>query len=72
MHGSGTFKWNDGRVYEGEFSNDRKSGYGVLTWPDGRKYEGDWKLGKQHGKAVACSEPDAEGKCLVGIYFCGT
>ena len=30
------------------------------------------KLGKQHGKAVACSVPDAEGKCLVGIYFCGT
>ena len=30
------------------------------------------KLGKQHGKAVACSAPDDEGKCLVGIYFCGT
>ena len=30
------------------------------------------KLGKQHGKAVALSTPDAEGKCLVGIYFCGT
>ncbi len=30
------------------------------------------KLGKQHGKAVACTAPDDEGKCLVGIYFCGT
>ena len=30
------------------------------------------RLGKQFGKAVACSKPDEDGKSLVGIYYCGT
>ena len=49
MHGNGIFRWNDGRVYEGQFINDRKEGYGILTWPDNRKYEGSWVNGKQDG-----------------------
>ena len=50
MEGKGIFKWPDGRVYEGEYKNDKKDGYGEFEWADGRKYKGYWKNGKQHGE----------------------
>jgi hypothetical protein len=34
------FKWPDGRVYEGDYFNDKKHGNGKVSWPDGREYEG--------------------------------
>lgn len=46
MHGSGLFTWADGRVYEGEYVDDKKEGQGIFTWPDGRKYDGAWVNGK--------------------------
>lgn len=46
MHGQGIFTWADGRMYQGEYYDDKKQGYGVFTWPDGRKYEGQWLNGK--------------------------
>ena len=46
MHGIGIFTWDDGRKYEGDFLDDKKSGHGVFTWTDGRKYDGYWKFGK--------------------------
>ena len=42
MHGSGLFKWPDGRTYQGEYYNDKKEGHGVFLWPDNRKYDGYW------------------------------
>lgn len=38
MHGQGTYKEADGRIYEGNWINGKRTGYGVLTYPDGRKY----------------------------------
>ncbi len=49
MEGKGVFKWPDGRVYNGEYKNDKKDGYGEFSWNDGRKYKGYWKDGKQNG-----------------------
>ena len=40
MNGQGVFEWPDGKVYNGDFLNDRKQGFGTLCWPDNRKYEG--------------------------------
>jgi hypothetical protein len=45
MHGKGTYKWLDGRVYHGEYSNDKKHGFGVYIWADGRAYMGKWADG---------------------------
>jgi len=42
MHGKGIFKWADGRVYEGDYVDDKKHGFGRVIWPDGREYEGEW------------------------------
>lgn len=40
MHGKGIFRWPDGRVYEGDYVDDKKEGLGKVIWPDGRIYEG--------------------------------
>jgi hypothetical protein len=49
MHGTGTFSWPDGRVYKGEYVEDKKHGHGVFTWSDGKTYDGSWAHGKQSG-----------------------
>ena len=38
MEGKGTFSWTDGRVYEGEWVNNKKHGKGTFKWEDGRIY----------------------------------
>ena len=72
MHGTGIFKWNDGRMYTGEFANDRKEGHGVLIWKDGRKYDGQWRNGKQDGFGFFTDENGGmkKGKWLEGKVQC--
>ena len=36
--GKGKLSWPDGRVYEGDFVNDKKHGLGTLKFDDGRMY----------------------------------
>ena len=42
MDGYGIFSWTDGRIYKGEYLDDKKHGYGKFYWPDGKKYKGTW------------------------------
>jgi len=46
MNGYGVLRWKDGKVYEGEFVNDKRDGKGNFVWADGRQYFGKWKNGK--------------------------
>lgn len=46
MEGYGVYIWSDGRSYEGQYKDDKKSGFGIYYWTDGRKYEGWWYKGK--------------------------
>lgn len=32
MHGKGVYTWKDGRVYTGDYIDDKKHGYGVYKW----------------------------------------
>lgn len=52
MHGKGTYKWLDGRLYHGNYVNDKKQGFGVYIWADGRAYVGHWDDGKQANERV--------------------
>jgi hypothetical protein len=52
MHGRGTYKWLDGRMYHGDYAYDKKHGFGVYVWADGRAYVGDWVEGKQADERV--------------------
>lgn len=52
MHGTGQMTYIDGRIYKGEYYEDKKHGQGLYMWPNGKMYEGDWYQGKQHGKGT--------------------
>ena len=52
MHGQGIYVYSDGVTYEGQFVDDKKTGYGFYYWNDGRKYEGWWYKSKQHGLGI--------------------
>ena len=61
MHGKGIFTWPDGRRYEGNYKDDKKSGFGIYTWKkEGKKYEGEWQNGKQHGVGKMIFEDGTE------------
>lgn len=66
MEGFGIYIWADGRRYEGQYHNDKKSGYGVYYWTDGRKYEGWWNKGKQHGLGTYIDP--MKGKIKYGLW----
>jgi hypothetical protein len=38
MHGKGTYIWENGRKYQGEYFNDKKHGSGKYYWPDGKVF----------------------------------
>ncbi|CAF1494282.1 unnamed protein product [Adineta steineri] len=42
MHGLGTMRYADRRVYTGGWLNGRKSGPGIMSWPKGEKCDADW------------------------------
>ena len=39
----------DGKIYFGQYYQDKKEGIGKYTWGDGRVYIGFWKFNKQSG-----------------------
>lgn len=41
--GYGTFKYNNGDVYTGNWYNNKRSGRGTCKYKNGDTYEGDWK-----------------------------
>ena len=51
-NGQGTYTFNDGRKYIGNWIDGEQNGRGILTSPNGEKYEGVWKDGKQHGQGT--------------------
>jgi hypothetical protein len=52
MHGQGMYVYADGSVYEGEWSNDKKSGYGVQKDLFG-VYSGQWVRDVKSGHGSA-------------------
>jgi hypothetical protein len=61
----GIYTWQDGRMYEGFYKDDKKHGFGVYTWSDQKRYAGWWSNGKQHGLGVFISR---EGKRKLGVW----
>jgi hypothetical protein len=49
--GSGTYAWNNGSIYKGEFKNGLRFGFGV--WQYGaEKYEGTYINDKRNGEGI--------------------
>ena len=51
-HGTGTYYWNSGNVYEGQWENNSRSGQGKLTYSNGNIYEGNWKESVRDGQGT--------------------
>lgn len=49
MAGLGTYTYNSGAEYAGEWVTDLRDGYGIYTKSDGSKYIGEWMSDKKHG-----------------------
>jgi len=45
IHGIGTYRWTDGRVYFGDWVNDKQHGKGITYLANGKKQEGTFKNG---------------------------
>jgi hypothetical protein len=39
----GNYHFIDGRKFEGEFVNEKMTGYGKFSWPNGDRYEGNFQ-----------------------------
>jgi len=42
IDGQGTYKWADGRLFTGDWKQNKMHGFGKFTWEDGRSYEGEY------------------------------
>ena len=50
--GKGTYYFNDGNKYYGDWVEDVRSGVGIFYYQKGDKYEGEFLDGKKHGKGT--------------------
>lgn len=52
FRGSGTIKFENGNIYEGEFADGMFDGQGKMSYKDGTVYEGAWKNSRRHGQGT--------------------
>ena len=50
--GKGKKEYRDGRLYEGEWKNNKREGKGIEKYPDGAIYEGEFKTDLKEGKGI--------------------
>ena len=48
----GTYKWDTGDMYVGEYKNGNRHGKGTYTFPNGDKYVGDHNYDKRNGQGT--------------------
>ena len=51
MHGQGTYTWDSGDVYDGEWKEGNMHGQGTYTYANGNVYKGECKRAPSMGKA---------------------
>ena len=61
----GTWKYDNGNIYIGEWLNNQKSGLGTTNWPNGDKYVGQYRDDQRNGQGTY-TWPD--GTKYVGPY----
>ena len=65
INGYGTYTFESGSKYVGEFKDGNWHGRGTYTWASGSKYVGEFKDGKRHGQGTFTW---ADGRVEKGIW----
>ena len=61
----GTYHYDEGGKYVGEWRDDKRHGYGSYIWPDGERYVGEYRDDKRHGEGTYTF---ADGAKEVGTF----
>ena len=65
----GTYNFESGDKYVGEWKDDKRNGKGTNTFPDGEKYEGEWLEGEKHGQGTYIwKDEKSKGQKYVGYW----
>lgn len=57
LQGNGMYVYRNAAVYEGEWSEDHRSGWGRMYYENGDMYEGEWMNDKNHGQGfIRCGK----------------
>ena len=59
----GTYTFDSGDMYVGDFVNGDFHGQGIYTWKDGHRYSGGWKNDKRNGQGTLVLQ---SGKTYIG------
>jgi MORN repeat len=51
-HGRGEYRWNNGEVYSGMWSDDQRHGHGQHTFPSGETYVGEYENDERSGMGI--------------------
>eukprot|EP00960_Hanusia_phi_P058179 763798-Hanusia_phi.AAC.3 len=57
--GTGTFKWEDGELFNGDWERDVFHGWGIYQWQLGQKYSGYWSNGRHEGQGYMSWSPSS-------------
>lgn len=52
VDGIGTYNWESGSTYIGQFSTGKRTGFGTLYYENGDMYVGDWKENQKEGNGM--------------------
>lgn len=52
VNGSGTYVWDSGAQYSGQFRGQKRHGRGTFTYESGETYTGDWVNNQKHGQGT--------------------
>jgi hypothetical protein len=72
IHGFGTYRWSDNRVYVGDWDHGVRTGYGKCYYKDGGIYEGHIVNDKKHGSglflAIVLDNFISKRKCDYNVF----
>ncbi|TNV83270.1 hypothetical protein FGO68_gene8445 [Halteria grandinella] len=50
LTGTGSWQFEDGHSYQGEYKQGKREGQGKYDWPNGDSYQGEWKNNNRTGQ----------------------
>ena len=65
VNGYGTYIYDDGTKYVGQWKNGLTHGQGTYTWANGDKYVGEWKDDMRNGQGTFTW---ADGTVIEGLW----